>query len=571
MSVGTGWYSGSWAIRFKRNSYIRAIADRKTLLIFISVFLIAFIPRFLRLGTTIVADEQLWIQRSINFMQSILDLDLSGTRQSGHPGVTTMWLGSIFIGVKYLAYGYKDLGDFLFAAQLPIAIATSLAVALMYFMIREVFNEKIAILSCIMISLDVFYLALSRVIHVDALLASFMALSLLSFLIFMDRLESSRFLILSGVLASLAMVTKVSAVLLFPFIALLVFSCFVHAMITSPSVSKLLLIRKFIKIYSVWVIATFGVMFLVWPAMWEDPLVFLRLFTSKLVEHHDHGTFFMGSPVTNSGFLLYPMVILFRTTPVTLIFFIACVAFILVKLIKNRKLPHLGRLERNTVILLLYILLFMALVTLGSMESERYLLPVFPVFDIVAAVGLFVAFEALINNRCGRSGKSLSFSALVVLIFVLQLLPVIKVYPYYRSYYNPLAGGPDMAQKVIRVGVGEGMDLVANYLNEKKNPQSITVASEYDYLLRVYFKGKVKPLTIERYETNTFNEIDYLVVYISGLQRKNLRIPNKVLEYHERHEPEHTVIINGIKYAYIYKVEHSSKDKKSAGHYDLPP
>ena len=105
------------------------------------------------------------------------------------------------------------------------------------------------------------------------------------------------------------------------------------------------------------------------------------------------------------------------------------------------------------------------------------------------------------------------------------------------------------------------MDLVAEYLNRKKNPQNLIVASEFAYLLKVYFKGKVKSTKIKEFEPNTLQHVDYLIVYISGLQKRTLRISNEVLQYHATHEPEHIVRINHIDYAYIYNLNFGATAK----------
>lgn len=533
--------------------------NRKIFLIALLLFLVAFIPRFLDLGTAIVADEQLWIRRSINFMRALFNLDLSGTFQTPHPGVTTMWLGSIFIGIKYFVFG-RTIGepsssDFLFAAQLPIAIVTSLTIVVAYFMIRKIFNEKIAIISGLLLALSPFYLAYSRIIHLDALLASFMTLSLLSFLIYMDRSENSKFLVMSGIFAGLAVLTKVPAFFLFPFIALLVFSCFVHAMITSSfPVAKLL--KKFMKIYSIWILTTFGVIFIIWPAMWLNPFIFTRLLTSGggVGTHaHEHGQFFMGTPVADPGFLFYPVVILFRTTPITLIFLVICIGFLLFKFIVYSN--SLGKLERNTLILILYVLLFIIFMSLGAKKLERYILPVFPILDIIAAVGLFVIFEALTSKFYKKLSNKNAFAVLIILVFVVQSFSIIAIHPYPLSYYNPVVGGSAKAQEIISIGRGEGLDLAAKYLNQKEDPQNITVASNFGYLLATHFNGEVKSLSVRHYEPNTLDEFDYLVMCVTHVQRQNFMLSDEILEYHYTHEPEYTVIINGIEYVWIYKTE----------------
>jgi uncharacterized membrane protein len=53
----------------------------------------------------------------------------------------------------------------------------------MWWSCRCLLGERTALLGVIFIGLDPFYLALSQVLHVDALLATFMGLSVLSLLV----------------------------------------------------------------------------------------------------------------------------------------------------------------------------------------------------------------------------------------------------------------------------------------------------------------------------------------------------------------------------------------------------
>ena len=534
----------------KNSSY--PMSYKKSVLILLSVFLITFVPRIIGLGTMIVADEQLWVWRSITFIKSILNADLLGTSISGHPGVMTMWLTAISTGIAFLAYGYKELSDLLFPGQLTIAITTYLAIILTYFLIKELFNERIAIISLILIALDPFYLAFSRIIHLDALMTSFMTLSFLSFLIYMTKSKRLRFLVSSGVFAGLGILTKIPAVFLFPIVASIVFSGFLHDLVTGDSsVAKLL--KEHLLTCVIWSLTTFGVIFILWPALWVDPVLFLKLFMKAPgMVAHEHGQFFMGAPVNDPGYLYYPVVILLRMSPLTLVFSLIYFFYVLFYFTKYPK--SWGGIEKDAVFLIIYIFLFVVFMSLGAKKVGRYILPVFPILDIIAALGIFITFDRLTKKFAKQSRVKICFSVLVFIVLITQIIPIIRLHPYYLSYYNPLVGGPCIAQEAILIGRGEGMALVAEYLNRKEDPENITVASEFAYLLRVQFKGKVKSTKIEEYEPNTLNEVDYLVVYISGLQKRTLRIPNEVLQYHNTHEPEHTVRINGINYAYIYKI-----------------
>ncbi|NIO70894.1 MAG: hypothetical protein GTN71_18130, partial [Anaerolineae bacterium] len=65
------------------------------------------------------------------------------------------------------------------------------------------------------------YLALSRVIHHDALSTTFMALSLLSFMVYLRGHRPFLYLALSGLTAGLAFLSKSPSLFLVPFTALL--------------------------------------------------------------------------------------------------------------------------------------------------------------------------------------------------------------------------------------------------------------------------------------------------------------------------------------------------------------
>jgi hypothetical protein len=61
------------------------------------IFLLAFIPRAVDLGTGVTVDELLWLKRAPFFMDALLQGHFSGTYQAIHPGVTVMWLSGVFM------------------------------------------------------------------------------------------------------------------------------------------------------------------------------------------------------------------------------------------------------------------------------------------------------------------------------------------------------------------------------------------------------------------------------------------------------------------------------------------
>jgi hypothetical protein len=520
------------------------------------LFLLAFIPRFIGLGKIVVADEKLWIGRSVIFYKSLVNFDLIGTAQTSHPGVITMWLSGLSMGLKHLMDGKSSIGDLLFAGQFPIALVTSVSVVIMYIIIKRAFDKWIALVAAILIATDPFFLAFSRIIHLDALTACFMTLAVISFIVFLNE-NNNKFLILSCIFSGLAVLTKIPAVFLYGFIGLIIITQVILETVRD-NVKVRDSVPKYLRIFFIWLLVTSIVIFILWPAMWSDPMILIKPFLKGPgMVAHERGQYFMQQPVRDPGVLYYFAVILFRTTPITLVFSLLAGLILLISGFSK----GFDRDNFNLLILILYVLLFTCAMSIPAKKIGRYILPVFPMISVLASIGI-VRLSSGIMERFSKTErfKKYVFSVVAVIISAVQIFPVIKLHPYASAYYNPIAGGGSKAKDVLLIGRGEGLDLVGKYLNKKENAQDLTVASEYHYLLKVYFKGKVKTLHIEQYESGTLDTVDYLVLYISGIQKENLRIPQEALDYHRTHSPEHVVVINGIEYAYIYRV---NNDKTS--------
>ena len=78
------------------------------------LFFIALLPRAISLGTTMTADEHLWVARSLRFIEAIKAGDWAGTFQSGHPGVPTMWISGTALEIFYsdgMTHVYSSVAD----------------------------------------------------------------------------------------------------------------------------------------------------------------------------------------------------------------------------------------------------------------------------------------------------------------------------------------------------------------------------------------------------------------------------------------------------------------------------
>jgi 4-amino-4-deoxy-L-arabinose transferase-like glycosyltransferase len=533
-----------------------------TLIIPLIIFLLAFIPRITGLGTGLTTDENFWLQRAPSFINALIRGDFIHTYQSIHPGVMTMWFSGIFM--KLFSQPGMDFPQFLSIARFPIALFTSLGILLMYFLLKELFDQHIAILASVLIALDPFYLAHSRVIHLDALVTTFMTLSLLTFMIYVRWPKKTFFLFFTGIFLGLALLTKQPAECLIPFFLLALIIVYLITLYQDTTYNLKKIITGcfssdfFTRIVKPFVIILFfaGLLFvLLWPAMWVAPLDTVQKLGAGLenvVDNpHELNGFFMGQVTTtdNLGPWFYPVVILMKLTPLTLIFSVFCILFTLFSL-RNSKFSEMNL---TIILFVLFILFFYILMTISGKKFDRYILPVFPIIDIMAALGICfltaLIFERLdkIRNNLPRadiaSFKNCCFGLVIILIIILQAALLIPITPYYLSYSNPVVfGGPQHAQEYILIGWGEGQDLAAAYLNNKTDAEHLKVFVQYAGFNK-YFKGKT---------TNQSTSADYIVFYSCAVQR---HFNENLWNQYKNKTAEKVIVLNNIEYCWIFPAQ----------------
>jgi hypothetical protein len=257
-------------------------------------------------------------------------------------------------------------------------------------------------------------------------------------------------------------------------------------------------------------------------------------------------TFFKGQITYSAdvGWDFYPLTFLWRTTPLVLLGLgLAIPAYIFQWGIFERK-------ETRQLVAgaLLFVLLFYILMQFGDKKYDRYLLPVFPFLNMLAALG-WVGSAAMLAVWLPKIHARLWSNylpiAVVLLVALGQLAFSVEATPYYMSYYNPLFGGRKKAPEVMNIGWGEGYDQAAAYLNAKPDAGQLRAIAAMGYgAFSFYFNGQAGWFDISKIE-----EIDYIVVYIEHRQK---RIPEAFFQVLDQIEPEKTIIIKDIPYIDIY-------------------
>jgi hypothetical protein len=138
---------------------------------------------------------------------------------------------------------------------------------------------------------------------------------------------------------------------------------------------------------------------------------------------------------------------------------------------------------------------------------------------------------------------------LVVAVAPLHGLLTAQHYPYYMTYFNPLAGGTATAPDVMFVGWGEGMDQAGKWLNEQPDAKDKRAVAWYaGGPLSYYFTGQ--SVGVISGSRMPWLDVDYVVTYINQIQRQ---IPTKAaVDFFVDQTPVYTVTVQGMDMAKIY-------------------
>lgn len=445
--------------------------------------------------------------------------------------------------------------DFYVLTRVIQAVVTSALMTLSSWFMLRLFNLKIAILWLVILTLEPFFLAYQRLVITDSLQCGFILVSVLALFLHWRLGSKKVYLSLSGIMMGMAIATKTTTLLLFPglmAIAILTELNYFQPIFPKKGIAQQ---AKDIGIWTFCLVATF---ILIWPAMWVAPLETMNRLVSGLQQETQRGyLFFLGRSHRRINALFYPIVILYRLSPVLLVS--SFISFLLASLPTWRpRILYQKYLVANFIL----ILSFLWVVSLPGNKLDRYILPIVPFLALNGAIAIFIVLKRIQQYLTHRYPQifsnvsqisRLSFNTVVVTILAIQLITIYPFFPYYISYYNPFIGGGKTAKFIIMMGNGEGLDQAGAWLNRQPNPQNLVVAGPYRAAFAPYVQGEV--LAVPRHFGGSWTErwlrnANFLVFYINQLQR-NLPDPN-VIDYFTRQGSLHTVQLNGVDYASIY-------------------
>jgi 4-amino-4-deoxy-L-arabinose transferase-like glycosyltransferase len=555
----------------------------------------ALLPRTLGLADFFTIDEaDHWILRVRLFSQALGRHNWAGTNLTGHPGVMTMWLGSLgrLLAIANHIAPSSDSADYLAMLRLPLAATNSLAVAVGYLLLRRIVRPDIAILAAILWATEPFLIAHSRLLHVDALMTTFSTICVLLLLLGSPLARrpvtgAGRWLPIagSGIMAGLALLSKVSGLVLLPWAGL-----FLAAVVLLDSELRaangahwwrsvgwwVVAVRRTLLPYFLWLGCLMLTMFVVWPAMWVEPWVPVNDMIEEAIlnggQPHAWGNYFLGRSIPDPGPLFYPVAVLWRSSPLLLIGLLALpLAFW-----RSRRTKEEGGRRKDEqeerggeissfvvgrssawiyLALLGWVLLFGISVSIGAKKFDRYSLPIWPVLDILAAVGLAALAGWLLARVRRLAGwlETRAAPAIGALLLAVLLLGYDMTYqPYYLSYFNPLLGGGPVAQELLLVGWGEGLEHVGAWLSARPDRDRGFVLAWIPDTLQPFLPRELRALDIRATTLALRNPApNYAVVYARGAMREDT--PDLAAEV-SRTPPLYQLRMYGLDYATVYQI-----------------
>ncbi len=214
-----------------------------------------------------------------------------------------------------------------------------------------------------------------------------------------------------------------------------------------------------------------------------------------------------------------------------------------------------------------FAVLYGALMDAGAKKFDRYVLPVFPIADLLAAVGWVGLARILWSHRLGMRphmrqlrfvdvsvGRSLAV-LLVLVVGVGQIGAAWSDRPYGFDYYNPLMGGSTAAQQTMMLGWGEGLDQAGDVILDQPGGATSTVRTSANQVTLLYYL----PPSVSLGGDGGFPQgvrglvawgtTDYYVSYTLQWQRDFDPI---VLHQVAPYPALDTIFIHGVPYARVY-------------------
>lgn len=537
-------------------------------------------PRIPQIGSFVTLDEPAWLSQGANFYYALGQREFDKTVYEYQPAVTTMWIIATAmhlyfpeyrgLGQGYLDYekgsldpfmekqGYDPRVLFELSRLIQVFIVAALFL-LLYGLLQRLIPKIAAVFVVLFASFDPFSLGHSRMLDHEAMVSLFVLISLLSLVVYFAKGRRLVFLLLSGVAAGLAQLTKSSSIAMLAAVGILFLMQIYRE--REQGIGKALLGN--LKDFLAWGAALVVVYFLFWPGMWVAPgkmlyEVYGNAFSYafqgsrlKITEELDVASFNLN---TNwGGILEVARVLVYRITPLT---WLGILFGFSLPFTRDRERVHPYR--QLCTLLLVNTIAFVLMIGIAQgRNSPHYILSSYLALNVLAGLGWFV-FIQWFGDRF--SWAHWQYAALCVLLIV-QAWSALSYFPYYFTYRNPVLYSLGWHREFPQFPYGEGLELAARHLAEMPNAADQTVFTYYSRGCFSYFYPGTslgfRPYYVDGNHAEdllgNLRASDYLIVYYAN--QGQLPHYRMYLEILSAVQPFHVIWVDGYEYIRIYKVD----------------
>lgn len=419
--------------------------------------------RTVGLGSDIAnSDATRWHRRTENFISAIANFDFASTYQHYQPGVTLMWVS---IPAKHFVYkGLLEHADYFptinMVGQASIVGVLTILFAAQLFALRKLYGEKTAVIYGSLLALEPYLIGVDRWYHVTSLEIYFGFTAFLALLLWLKD-QNRKLLLLSAALLSLSVLAKFTSLILLPLFVFIIFRT-----------NK----KRLVEFLLVFLLS----LFVLFPALWVAPLTVFQNVKEALLGAVTNEI--RGESVILPGSFYYAAILLFKLSPLTLLFF---------------GLAMLKKIKASYVFA--YLGIYYLFLSVAGQKIDRYALVFIP--PIILIVSLYLS---------ELSFKKLSVCLFGVLLFFVYVAHI--YHPVYSAYYSPILDGFNGAMKVqVYDNSGEYFAQTASYLNSI-GPDAVVYVPDNIESFLFYFKGTV---------VREFNpDVDYVIRSVDWNRRQ---------------------------------------------------
>ncbi len=556
----------------------KKIIDAAIYILLIVVFLA---PRLPKIGSFVTLDEPSWLSQGANFYYALGQREFQNTVYEYQPAVTTMWIISAAMliyfpeyrgfGQGYLDYEKGRLDPFMYSHGYdPLVlltysriIQTFLLLVLflaLYYLLQRFLPKLVAVFILTFAAFDPFYLSQTRLMNHEGMVSLFVLVSLAAFAVYLFKDRRILFLLLSGVAAAFAQLSKSSAIAMLAALGVML----LVQVIQERQLGWGKAILNGVKLFAIWLAFLVAAYFVFWPGMWVAPgkmlyQVYGNAFSYAfqgarltITEELQPDTFSLNTNVADVWEVA--KILLYRTTLIT---WLGVLLGFALPFTRNRELVPQNKLFLT--LLLTNALAFILLIGVAQgRNSPHYILTSYLSLNLLAGLGWYYFLQMLAERfSLLRTYGQYSLLGLVIL---LQMWSTISTFPYYFTYRNPVLYSMGWYNDYPHFPYGEGLELAAQYLAELPDANNTTVFSYYSRgCFSYYYPGK--SISFRPYYADgehaidllaNLNASDYLIVYYAN--QRQLSHYDSYLKVLSVVEPFHSISMNGYEYVRIYKV-----------------